>query len=131
MTALTAGAAYFSVAFAAGFVLGTIRIFLLMPVVEPLVAVLIELPFMLAISWFACSWIVRRFAVPAETGVRVAVGATAFILLMIAEYVLAFALAGIPIPAYLAQYATPVGLLGLAGQIAFAAFPLIQTNRGS
>ena len=95
MNGFTAGIIYFALVYAAGFVLGTIRNLLLMPVFGPAVSVLIELPFMLAIAWFVCRWIVRRFTVSAAAEDRVIMGATAFVFLTIAEYLFAFTLAGI------------------------------------
>ena len=129
MTAAIAGTAYFAIVFAAGFVFGTIRTFLIAPAVGPLAAVLVELPFMLAIAWYACRRIVRRYDVPPALSTRLAMAATAFALLMIAEYLLALALSGASLHAYLAQYETAPGLLGLAGQIVFATFPVIQARR--
>lgn len=129
MTALKAGAVYFAIVFAAGFVFGTIRTLLLAPAVGPLVAVVIELPFMLTIAWFACRWTARRFAVPSRPGARWAMAATAFVLLMIAEFLLAYAFTRVSPQGYLAQYATLSGLVGLAGQIVFATFPPIQARR--
>lgn len=131
MTALIAGTVYFTVVFAVGFVFGTVRTLLLAPAFGPLVAVLIELPFMLVIAWLACRRIVRRIAVPPDGAGRWIMGATAFALLMLAEYVLAVALTGVSLDGYLAQYRTAAGLVGLAGQIVFAAFPAIQARRFS
>lgn len=128
MTSLIAGIVYSAVVFAAGFVFGTIRTIVLAPAIGPLAAVIVELPFMLAIAWFACRRIVRRFAVPADSAPRWTMGTAAFALLMIAEYLLAIALAGTSLPAYLAQYTTAPGLFGLAGQVMFATFPAVQTR---
>ena len=79
-----AGAAYFAVVFAAGFVLGTVRVLLLIPRLGALTSVLLELPLMLAISWMACGWALRRFRVPPRIPPRLTMGATAFALLMLA-----------------------------------------------
>ncbi|MFZ2099358.1 MAG: hypothetical protein WAU86_02200 [Oricola sp.] len=129
MNGFTAGIIYFALVFAAGFVLGSIRTLLLMPVLGPTVSVLIELPFMLTIAWFVCRWIVRRFTVSAAVEDRIIMGATAFVLLMVAEYLLAFALAGISPDIYFAGYASVPGVIGLAGQVAFAVFPVLQARQ--
>ena len=83
MNSMLAGALYFATVFAAGFALGVLRTLLLLPAVGPLIAVLIELPLILGISWLACSRILRHWP---QTDTRaVAMGAFAFALLMLAE----------------------------------------------
>lgn len=135
-------AIYFSIVFAAGFVLGAVRTLVLVPRAGPLAAVAIELPLMLYVSWRACRWTVQRFAVPATTAHRLGMGAIAFALLMAAEFELTAGLLAItpaslpqcthgPWPCFAATMATPQGLLGLLGQILFAAMPLIDMRRTS
>ncbi|QKV17971.1 hypothetical protein [Oricola thermophila] len=128
MIALRVGAAYFAIVFAAGFALGTIRVLVLEPAVGETAAVLIELPVMLTISWFACGWLIRRFAVAQDLNTRIAMGGIAFVLLMAAEFTLADVALGLPPNAYLAQFATLPGLMGLAGQIAFGVIPAVRRN---
>jgi len=126
MPALKAGTVYFMLVFAAGFVLGTIRVLAVVPAVGETIAVLIETPVMLTISWIACRFIIRRFGVPAVLADRVTMGGFAFALLMAAEIGVAWLLGRRSVSAYLAHYVTVAGALGLAGQIAFAAFPALQ-----
>jgi hypothetical protein len=129
LSALKAGVAYFLLIFAAGFLLGTVRVVLLVPGFGELTAVLIELPIMLAISWFACRWLVAHLAVPSTFIARPAMGASAFLLLMAAEAALALILFGQPPELFLAGFTHAVGLIGLAGQIAFALMPLLDASR--
>ncbi|WP_333825841.1 hypothetical protein [Pinisolibacter sp.] len=124
-----AAVAYFAVAFATGFVLGSIREIVVVPRLGGLAAVAIEAPIMLAISWIAATRIVRRCAVPADAAVRLAMGGLAFVLLQAAEVALASALGTSPV-AYAEAFATPRGLLGLAAQILFAIIPLF-VDRGA
>jgi hypothetical protein len=126
--AIRAGVLYFAVVFAAGFALGTLRVLALAPALGETAAVALELPFMLAIAWLACRWIVRCLAVPATIPARAAMGTLAFALLISAELALAVALGRSP-GAALAALATTPGLLGLAGQIAFALMPLALLGR--
>lgn len=121
-----AGLVYFAVIFAAGFVLGTIRVLLLAPAFGEWAAVLLELPVMLALSWFVCGWVIRRHALGSALRERITMAVVAFALLMGAEFGLAVALFGQAMAAYAADLATPVGLLGLAGQLCFALFPLLR-----
>jgi hypothetical protein len=123
---LTAACAYFAIVFVAGFALGTIRVFVLAPILGELGAVLLELPIMLAISWFACRAVIRRFAVPAGWDHRASMGAMAFVLLMLAELGLSLFAFGRPAGAFLVSLTSPSGAIGLSGQIAFGLFPLLQ-----
>ena len=126
MNVLAAGIAYFAIVFAAGFVLGTVRTLVLAPAVGPVAAVALELPVMLGLSWVACGWLVRRFAVPPAWPARLAMGAIAFALLMAAEAGLALLAFGQSPATYLAGLGSSAGLLGLAGQVAFALVPVVR-----
>ena len=68
--ALVAGALYFIVLFAAGFVLGALRVLWLAPQLGVLLALLIELPIMLVFAWFAALALARRCEVPPRAGPR-------------------------------------------------------------
>jgi hypothetical protein len=122
---LRAGALYCAIVFAAGFVLGTIRTLVLAPALGDVTAVVIELPFMLAVAWIAWGFVLRTVPVAPRTATRAATGAVAFILLIAAEFLLARAL-GQTGGAFLAAFGTPAGALGLAGQVVFALFPLVR-----
>lgn len=127
-----AAVAYFAIVFAAGFVLGAIRTVFLAPRLGPLAAVLVEIPFMLAIAYAACRWLVARFAVPAALYDRLVMGGVAFVLLIAAELLLALALGG-SASAFVAALAEPAGVAGLAAQVVFAALPvvLMRAHRNS
>ena len=116
---------YFAVVFAGGFVLGTMRVFLLIPAFGPLRAVLIELPFMLLLSWLTCGWAMRRFAVRRQKAALV-MGAAAFVFLMAAELALARFGFGQSVGEFLRGLITSAGAVGLAGQLAFALFPVFR-----
>lgn len=123
---LRAGVVYFALVFAIGFVLGTIRVLVVIPRFGDTNAVLIELPVMLALSWMACAWIVRRFAVPPRAAERLMMGALAFALLMLGEVAVSVFGFGRTVAGHLATYQTPGAQLGLAAQVAFALFPWVQ-----
>jgi hypothetical protein len=122
MQGLAAGLRYFAGVFVAGFALGTLRTLWLAPAVGELAAVAAELPIMLAASWWWCRRLLRRWPLGA-TG-RGIMGGTAFFWLMLAELGLSLAF-GRTVGAHLAGLLAPAGLLGLAGQLAFAAMPLV------
>ncbi|MBT8469070.1 MAG: hypothetical protein KJN97_10005 [Deltaproteobacteria bacterium] len=127
--AAKAGAAYFAIVFAVGFVLGTVRTLFIAPRLGDLLAVLIELPFMLGASWLVCGWVLRHWHVAASPGPRLTVGVIAFALLIIAEVTLSLTLFDRSLSDYLGYLTTPHGLTGLAGQILFALMPLIHRER--
>ena len=125
MPVVKAAAAYFAIVFAIGFVLGTIRVLLVIPQFGPLAATLIELPLMLIASWFVARWTIAKFAVPADASDRLLMGTMAFALLMIGETLLGLGF-GRSLAAQWADLQTPAGLAGLAGQTGFALLPLFH-----
>jgi hypothetical protein len=125
-TALRAGIAYFLIVFAIGFVLGTVRVLVVAPQFGATHAVLIELPIMLTASWIACAWLVRRFKVAGEFGARLVMGAFALALLMAGELAVSLFAFGRTVEEHFTVYGTLDAQLGLAAQLLFAAFLLIQ-----
>jgi hypothetical protein len=123
--ATKAGALYAIVVFSIGFILGTIRVLLLAPRLGDTTAVIIEAPIMLAASWFVCRWCVDRLDVRRTVPVRSLMGLVAF--LVLAEVGLG-ALFGRSLVDQLASYGSPSGAIGLAAQLIFAMFPVIQVR---
>lgn len=129
--AVAAGGAYFALVFAAGFVLGTLRALVLVPRVGETVAVTLELPVMLAVSWLACGRVLDRFAVPRSPRHRLVMGGVAFLLLMAAELAVSVLAFGRSPAEHVAGYRSWAAASGLAAQILFAAFPLLRPDRGA
>lgn len=127
MQILLTGTAYVVAVFAAGFVLGVLRTLVLVPLLGELAAVLMELPVILTIAWLVCRRILRRW--PLSPAAAAAMGAIAFLLLMLAEGGLSTLLAGRSLSEHLALYAQLPHQVGLAGQLAFALLPWIQVRR--
>jgi hypothetical protein len=130
VTILRAAAAYWAAVFALGFVLGTIRVTWIVPLVGLLPANMIELPIILGGSWLAAGWVVRRFAIVRQ-GDALALGGLAFALLMVAECVLAAVLMDQTPAQWLAGLRQPHRLLGLAGQVVFALMPWWRVRRSA
>lgn len=124
-TAFAAGFIYFAVVFAAGVLLGAIRVAFLAPAVGDWNATLIELPFILGVSWIACVSIIDRLGVERRAGDRLVMGFAAFGLLLVAEVALGLALMNRTFAGQIAAMSSPSALIGLAGQGLFAIFPLI------
>lgn len=127
--AVKAGLAYFAIVFAAGFLFGTVRILAGAPLLGETLAVVIELPFMLAISWLVCDWLIARLAVPSTLLVRFTMGGLAFALLAISEICVSVFGLERTISEHFESYLAAHAIIGLLGQIAFALFPVIQMPR--
>ncbi|MDX2144327.1 MAG: hypothetical protein SFV19_13310 [Rhodospirillaceae bacterium] len=129
--AAVAGSLYFAAVFALGFVLGTLRVLAIIPVLGETGAVVLELPIMLAASWAICGWLVKRHHVPAVTKDRLVMGGLAFALLMLAELGVSVLAFGRGVAEHFATYRALSAQLGLAAQVMFAAFPLIRYRTGA
>lgn len=129
--AILAGIWYFIPVMAAAFVMGVVRVTLLVPALgSQLAAVALEVPLILFVSWQMAGVVLRRFGPLAQRQTWL-VGATAFMLLIASELLLARLLAGQSPSAWLASLGTPAGLLGLTGQILFACVPAIRNSRST
>lgn len=130
---VVAGIAYFALVFALGFALGTVRTLFVAhaPGAGRLVGVLIELPVMLAASWFLCGFVVRRFAVAPTVAARATMGGVAFAMLLMAELLVGALLLRREPLEHVALYGDASYALGLAAQIVFALLPLVQLRWAS
>ena len=122
---LRPASAYALLTFAVGFALGTFRVLWLVPRVGDRIAVLLELPVMLGVSFLIARWAVAYWQVPAMPRRRLAMGALAFALLMLCEALVSLSLFGNSLSAHLARYLAPAAWPGLAAQLVFAAMPLL------
>jgi hypothetical protein len=126
--AAKAGALYAIIVFLIGFLLGTIRVLLLAPHLGETTAVIVEAPIMLTASWFVCGWCVDRLDVRRTAPARSLMGAVAFLVLMSAEAGLGAGF-GRSLLDQLAGYGSLAGAIGLAAQVIFAMFPVVQVWR--
>ncbi|MBF9195136.1 hypothetical protein [Microvirga terrestris] len=129
MRAIAAGALYFAVIFALGFILGAARVLMIAPRLGETEAVLVELPIMLTASWIACGWVLRRLRVGLSLETRLAIGGVAFSLLMLAELGVSVLAFGRTPAEHLATYGSASALVGLGAQLIFAAMPLLRRTR--
>ena len=127
MAAVFAGLVYFGVVFTFAFVMGIVRTLLVAPNVGPTVAVWLELPVVLAVSWVAARRLLRHrsFTLPQ----RLIVGVTAFVATMVSEAAFAHVLRGQTVGQWAETLSSPLGLVGLAAQIGFAAMPALAGSR--
>ena len=127
-SAFKAGLVYTGIVFAFGFVTGALRTILLAQDfgLTPVAAVLFELPLILIVAWITCRAVLRRMQIPARVDRRLVMGVVAFVATIALEFVLAATSNGNNFAQFLEGYAKPDVILGLLGQIAFTAFPLVR-----
>jgi hypothetical protein len=126
-----AGVVYTLAVFTFAFAVGAVRVTIVAPRIGALLAVALEAPIVLTVGWFLARWCTRRFNLGCEPGTRIRMGVVAFSLLMVLELAVATLAFGEGLDQYFAKYATAPGMLGLAGQLCFAAIPWLQCHRRS
>jgi hypothetical protein len=117
------GLRYYAIIFGLAFIMGIARTFVVAPRLGAPTAVLLEVPIIVVVSWAVARSLLRPhvFTLPQ----RAAMGATAFMLTMVSEVFLAEILRGQSVIGWATAVLTPLGLIGLAGQIAFAIVPIV------
>lgn len=86
MNLLKPAIAYFACLFATGFLLGTIRVLLIVPRLGERTAELLEMPFMLVAILIAARWINQQYLSSAEPFQRLGVGFIALLFMLIADF---------------------------------------------
>ncbi|MDQ2990476.1 MAG: hypothetical protein M3R60_15380 [Pseudomonadota bacterium] len=122
---IKAGAAYFGIVFGAGFLLGCIRVPLIVPRLGVRTAELLEMPIQLAVVFFAARWVVRRFAVPPQPLTRLGVGLIALGLAVAAELVLVQLISAQSFGAYISGRDPVSGVAYLLVLVIFALMPML------
>jgi hypothetical protein len=126
---MKAGALYFALVFCAGFVLGTLRVLVVVPRLGGRAAELIEAPLMLAVTFLAARWTVRRLAVPPQWTRRLGMGAVALGLLLAAEFTLVLGLRGLSLREYFATLDPVSGTVYYALLGVFALMPVLVARK--
>ncbi len=121
--ACLAALAYFVLVFALAFALGVARTLIIAPHIGETAAVLLEVPVLIVASWIVVRRLLRNrsFTLPQ----RAVMGAIAFAMTMASEAMLSVIMRNQGVTDWAKAVATPLGLVGLAGQIAFAAMPIL------
>lgn len=117
--------AYFLLAYACGFATGVVREFFVTPRTGLTAALWIELPVMVAVSFFAARFVVRRFVVKNDLGDRLILGSLGLALLVVAEQVMSWALRGISVFTLWAHFSPLAAIANFAGLGLFAIMPLL------
>jgi hypothetical protein len=111
---------YFGAVFGIGFLLGAIRVPLLVPRLGERWAELLEMPLMLIAIHWAAGLVLRRLRGPPRAAALLRIGALGLVLLV---------LAGRPLAAYLASRDPVSGTVYLAMLLVFAAMPWLRAAR--
>ena len=125
-TVLTAASAYFGIVFGAGFLLGAIRVPLLVPRIGERYAELAEMPLMFIAIFLAAGYVLSRFWRIRTPGSSLLVGFIALAMLVLAELLLAVAIAGRSVGAYIASRDPVSGSVYLGMLVLFAAMPALR-----
>jgi hypothetical protein len=121
---------YFAIVFGVGFVLGAVRVPFIVPRIGTRAAELAETPLMLVAIVLAAGYVVRRYTASIANAVWLAVGGLALGAMIGAELLLAVALAGRSVGAYIQNRDPVSGTVYLIMLLVFALMPwLLSRNR--
>ena len=124
-----AGALYFAVVFGAGFVLGPIRLFLLVPRLGARTAELLEMPVILIVMIAAARWVIHRLAIPSQSAMRLAMGGIALVLTLVAEFSAVVWLRGLSMRDYIETLDPVSGTAFYLMLLVFAILPLFVLRK--
>ena len=126
MLTLKAGFLYAAMVFTAGFVLGTLRVLIIVPRLGVRTAELFEMPFMLVVVIAAARWVIRRLDVPPAAAVRLGMGATALAMMIGLEIAVAAGLSGVSLDAYIPSKDPVSGTAYCIMLVVYALMPLLD-----
>lgn len=118
---------YFALVFAAGFVLGPIRVMWAVPRFGERAAELLEMPIMLVVTVLAARWMVYRFGANFSKAEALGSGFVALSLMLVAELTLVLWLRGMTLADYLTGRDPVSGTVYLIMLGIFAVMPWIVT----
>jgi hypothetical protein len=123
MMRLKAPFVYFLLVYLAGFAFGTIRELWIAPLIGQSNALLIELPIMAVISYFAARFVMDRTPKAKAPGDRLFIGCMAFIFLLIVEDAMSYILRGISIFTLWADFEWTAAIANIVGLVLFMLMP--------
>jgi hypothetical protein len=126
---IRAGLVYFALVLGTGFVLGAVRVPLIVPRIGERWAELAEMPIMGAAIFFAAGYVLRRFPAIHFHGRSLVVGFLALALAVCAELGLAVTLQSQTLGEYLAHRDRVSGSVYLAMLVVFALMPRLRLAR--
>ena len=129
MQTIKPGIIYFLLIFGTGFVLGTIRVLLIVPLVDDRAAELLEMPLMLLATVLAARWITRRFPEPRNHTARLAIGGIGLGLMLAGELAVGIGLLGMTAAEVMLNRDPVSGTAYYVSLLLFAAMPWIVSRR--
>jgi hypothetical protein len=129
MRVLKIGALYFAVVFAAGFLLGAIRVVWVVPHVGARVAELAEAPLMLVVSFLVARWLVHRYRTIGTSASWLSVGVVGLVLMLSFEFTAVLWLRGMSIAEYFAHRDPVSGAVYFLSLGVFGILPLLLSLR--
>lgn len=129
MQALKPGFVYFLLVFGTGFVLGTIRVLLIVPLVGHRTAELLEMPLMLIATVLAARWTIRRFSEPRTSAARLSIGGIALGLMLAGELAVGIGLRGMTVAEVFLNRDPSSGTAYYVSLILFAVMPWLVSRR--
>lgn len=128
--AVGAGAVYFLIMFALGWVFGSIREVTVVPMLGATAGVVLEFPFIFAASVVVALGVIKLCAVPARLGPRLMMGLAALLLLLGAEALMRSMLKGQTMRDYVESFATVRGMFFALAAVIYGAMPVILGGLG-
>jgi len=128
MRTFKAGAIYFLLVFALGWVLGPIRELWAMPQFGRITAMLFEAVIMLIAMVISAWWTMRPLKVPRTPAATISMALVALGLLIPAEIAGVLWVRELSLPDYLASFGTVPGVISLVMFLLFAAMPALATQ---
>jgi hypothetical protein len=120
---------YFVLVFATGFLLGTLRVVLIVPRLGERAAKLLEMPVMLIAVVFAARWTNQRYPEPAGPGSRLGIGLTALGFMLGAEVAVGLGFRGLSPIESLTNRDPISGAAYYVSLLLFAAMPWLLSRR--
>lgn len=124
----SASVLYFAVVFGTGMLLGPIRVFWLEPRLGKSIAVLCEMPFLLAAMVLAARWLPGQARISGARGSLAAMGVGALILQQIADFTVGAMLRGLTPAEQLQNFGTPAGMIYAVALALFVAMPVLVSG---
>lgn len=129
MLILRAALFYFAIVFAAGFMLGAIRVTFVVPRLGERIAELVEMPIMLGVIAAAAKWTSRRCELACTSHQRLTIGCIALAFMLVAEFSIVLSVRGLTVGEYLATRDPMAGAVYYLMLGVFAIMPLMVRPR--
>jgi hypothetical protein len=127
---IAAAALYFVLVFVVGLILGPMRVLWLEPMLGQTIAVLCEMPFLIAAMFLAARWAPRWTKLNGSWLSALAVGLIALAFQQLADLAVGFGLRGMTLNDQLSFFTTPPGFIYAASLMLFALAPMLtRLNR--